>query len=87
MTLLNEIQDKLNEVKGLLSDYEVTFPEILVSVPFGIKDLADDFNAKVKCSPPNELLAHFDAYFDIRGVKFVSYFIPERERKFYEDTE
>lgn len=87
VTLLNDIQDKFNEVKGLLADYEVSLPEIMISVPFGIKELAEDFKASVKCSPPNELLGHFDAYFIVRGIKFVTYFIPERERAFYEEQE
>lgn len=87
VTLLGEVQDKLSEVKGLLSDYEVGIPEVVVTVPLGIRELANEFKSPLKCSPKNELLDYFDAYFDTRGVRFVCYCIPERERAFYEEVE
>ena len=87
VTLLGEVQDKLNEVKGLLSDYEVSVPEATILVTFGIKELANEFKVPLTCSPKDETTGYFNAFFITRGVRFMCYMIPERERMYYEEVE
>lgn len=84
--LINEVNETIAEVKGLLNEYDIEVSPIIVSVPFGIKELSKEFKAELKCSPPNELTGLFDAYFDARGVRFVTYFISERDRPYYEEV-
>ena len=83
--LVNEVNEKIAEVKGLLSDYEVQVYPITIGVPFGLKELAQELKAEVHTSPTNDVTGWFDAYFDIRGARFVTYCINERERPFYEE--